>query len=294
MHRRITRRPSPSIVISLIALSLAAVAGSADAAVKATYYVSLGDSLAQGYQPIGGPRTFNVLPIHGYDQGYADQLLKLERNSHPQLQLVKFGCGGESSVSMLHGSQFPDVAASCGPPSFYAARYPNGGTQLSEATAFLEAHSGSVAFITIDLGANDLLGPSGVGPIFPNLLLILAELRGAAGPGVPIIGMNYYDAFAPQAWSEGGLPGLEAQVADLVAFNDMLEGAYAIAGDPVADVESAFSVTDFTLVDGTPLNVLRECQWTWICTSPPLGPDIHANSEGYGVIAQAFADRLTP
>ena len=74
----------------------------------------------------------------------------------------------------------------------------------------------------------------------------------------------------------------------------MLESAYAAAGDPIADVESAFSVTDLTLVDGTPLSVLRECQWTWICTPPPLGPDIHANSTGYGVIAQAFADQLAP
>ena len=282
------------LVALLSALVLAAAAGSARAAAKATYYLSLGDSLAQGYQPIGGPRTFNVLPIYGYDQGYADQLFRLERNTFTQLRLVKLGCGGESTVSMLDGSQFPDVAASCGPPSFYAARYPNGGTQLSEATAFLESHPGSVAFITINLGANDVLGPSGAGPIFSNLLLILAELRAAAGPEVPIVGMNYYDAFAPQAWSEGGLPGLQAQVADLVAFNDLLEGAYAVAGDPVADVESAFSVTDFTLVDGTPLSVLRECQWTWICTPPPLGPDIHANSAGYGVIAQAFADQLTP
>jgi hypothetical protein len=36
--------------------------------------------------------------------------------------------------------------------------------------------------------------------------------------------------------------------------------AVAAAGDPVADVESAFSVTDLALVDGTPLSVLRECQ----------------------------------
>lgn len=282
------------LVALLSALVLTAAAGSARAAAKATYYLSLGDSLAQGYQPIGGPRTFNVLPIYGYDQGYADQLFRLERNTYTQLRLVKLGCGGESTVSMLDGSQLPDVAASCGPPSFYAARYPNGGTQLSEATAFLESNPGAVAFITINLGANDVLGPSGAGPIFSNLLLILAELRAAAGPEVPIVGMNYYDAFAPQAWSEGGLPGLQAQVADLVAFNDLLAGAYAVAGDPVADVESAFSVTDFTSVDGTPLSVLRECQWTWICTPPPLGPDIHANSAGYGVIAQAFADKLTP
>jgi len=26
-----------------------------------------------------------------------------------------------------------------------------------------------------------------------------------------------------------------------------------------------------------------------VATAPPLGPDIHANSDGYGVIAEAFA-----
>jgi hypothetical protein len=88
------------------------------------------------------------------------------------------------------------------------------------------------------------------------------------------------------------LPGLQAQVAGIVGFNDLLERMYTAAGDPVADVESAFSVTDFAPVDGTPLDVVRECEWTWICTPPPLGPDIHANNAGYGVIAQAFADQL--
>jgi hypothetical protein len=62
--------------------------------------------------------------------------------------------------------------------------------------------------------------------------------------------------------------------------------------DPVADVQDAFQVSDTTLVDGTPLDVLRECQWTWVWTPPPLGPDIHANSDGYGVIAQAFEQVL--
>src|SRR5215472_5834825 len=64
------------------------------------------------------------------------------------------------------------------------------------------------------------------------------------------------------------------------------------AGDPVADVTSAFSTSDFTLVDGIPLDVLRICQWTWMCASPPLGPDIHPNTAGYGVIAQAFKNAL--
>jgi len=34
--------------------------------------------------------------------------------------------------------------------------------------------------------------------------------------------------------------------------------------------------------------VARICQWTWMCAPAPLGPDIHANTAGYGVIAKAF------
>jgi lysophospholipase L1-like esterase len=277
-------------VVAAATVALTAGANTASAASKATYYLSLGDSLAQGYEPIGGPPSSAAPP--GYDQGYADQLFKLERDKFTQLQLVKLGCGGESTVSMLYGSQDRNVALSCGPPSFYQQHYLDGGTQLAEAVAFLREHQGSVAFVTIDIGANDVLGPSGLGPALSNLPVILADLRAAAGRDVPIFGMNYYDPFAPQAWSGGGLPALQAQVAGIVAINDLLESVYAAAGDPVADVESAFSVTDFTPVDGTPLDVLRECQWTWICTPPPLGPDIHANTAGYGVIAQAFADVL--
>jgi lysophospholipase L1-like esterase len=279
-----------SAVCTVLATIVAMQAGPAHAASKATYYLSLGDSLAQGYQPIGGPSSSAAPP--GYDQGYADQLFKLERDKYTQLQLVKLGCGGESTVSMLYGSQDRKVALSCGPPSFYDERYPDGGTQLAEAVAFLRAHRGSIAFVTIDIGANDVLGPSGLGHALTNLPVILAALRAAAGDGVPIVGMNYYDPFAPQAWYQGGLAGLQAQVGGAVAVNDAFDGIYAAAADPVADVTSAFAVTDFTPVDGTPLDVLRECDWTWICTPPPLGPDIHANTDGYRVIAKAFEDIL--
>jgi hypothetical protein len=61
-------------------------------------------------------------------------------------------------------------------------------------------------------------------------------------------------------------------LAEVSAFNRLLGAIYQAAGDPVADVEGAFQVADTTLVDGTPLDVLRECQWTWICTPAPLGP----------------------
>ncbi len=101
--------------------------------------------------------------------------------------------------------------------------------------------------------------------------------------------MNYYDPFVAPVWFRTqSLAELQARVAATVGLNDFLEGIYGAFGIEVADVESAFSVTDLTLVDGTPVNVLRACAWTWICSAQ----DIHANTDGYGVIAEAFRAEL--
>ncbi len=255
---------------------------SASAATGAHYYLALGDSLAASAQPNGD-----------FQHGYAEQLLAKLQQQDPTLQLVKLGCGGESTTSMIYGSQDPSVAASCGPPSFYRQTYPHK-TQLAEAVAFLEAHRKFVSLVTIDIGANDL---PNLLAIATNLPIIIDELRGAAGPGVPIVGMNYYDPNLATIWlGGGGLADLNAEIGFAVAFNDFLEGFYEAdpsdGATPYADVETAFQVTDTTLVNGTPLDVLRECQWTWICFPPPLGPDVHANTAGYGEIAQAFLDAL--
>ncbi|MBP1706242.1 MAG: hypothetical protein H6Q36_1981, partial [Chloroflexi bacterium] len=83
-------------------------------------------------------------------------------------------------------------------------------------------------------------------------------------------------------------------------INDFVEGIYAGFGIPVADVEGAFSTSDFaTLVTlptigEVPLNVARICTWTWTCAPPPLGPDEHANADGYHAMALAFAAVLWP
>jgi len=280
----VTEQPSmsrPRLTLLLSAVIVALAAAPAALAEATTYYLSLGDSLAVGVQPIGPP------PANETDEGYADQLHAALQADEPKPNLVKLGCGGESTTSMRFGSQLPWIASSCGPPEFYRHRYPHK-TQLAEAVAFLQAHKDKVALVTINIGANDVLGPGGAGEVAANLPVILAELRAAAGVDVPIVGMNYYGAFLPLYWSEGGLAALQAAVAGLVGLNDFLEGFYAAVGAPVADVESAFSTTDLTLVDGTPRNVLLVCQWTWFCT---LG-DVHPNSIGYAVIAQTFAELI--
>ena len=121
----------------------------------------------------------------------------------------------------------------------------------------------------------------------------MARLKAAAGPGVRIVGMNYYLP-ALAEWRDG-LPGhLVAWAAERLAatYNDLLDRVYTTSGARVANVFGAFDTADFA-VQGTapgavPRNVALLCQWTWACAAPPRGPNQHANQAGYQVIARVF------
>ena len=117
---------------------------------------------------------------------------------------------------------------------------------------------------------------------------------------MPIYGITFYNPFL--GW---WLLGTQGQVqtrssAELGAsFSRTLAQLYAAADVAVADAAAAFDTDEFDtfvpLPDGrmVPLNVARICAWTWVCVPPPVGPNIHANAAGYGVIAREFA-RLIP
>ena len=62
-------------VLGLTAAAVAWSAPQADAGASGdVFYLSLGDSLAQGAQPIGGPGS--LTGEVGYNHGYADELFK--------------------------------------------------------------------------------------------------------------------------------------------------------------------------------------------------------------------------
>jgi len=248
------------------------------------YYVSVGDSLAAGVQPIGDPAD-----LYRTDEGYAEQLLAIARVESSKLSLVKLGCPGETTTTMIAGG---------------ICAYPHG-SQLDEAVSFLKAHRSFVAFVTIDIGANDFpcqaaeCIPAGAAAIQANLPTILTALRKAVGPGVPIVGMTIYNPFLA-SWLLGPEGQAFAQLSATYLMgpvNALLRGIYVAAGAGVADIETAFSSNDFaTQVDlgfgPIPLNVARICTWTWVCAPAPWGPDNHANVAGYGVIAGAYATVL--
>jgi len=273
--------------IAVLGLTAAALAWSAPAASASApekvFYLSLGDSLAQGNQPIGGPHSGTGEA--GYNHGYADELFKTARDAQSgTLRLVKLGCGGENTTSMITGG---------------GCQY-SAGSQLAAAVEFLDEHAGQIAFVTIDLGANDAFDCGGdptcfVPQIEHNLPIILSTLRAHAGPDVPIVGMTYY-AIDNIAWFEDPVAG-QIAAARTALFNDRLERLYTSNSALVADVEGAFAVTDFaTFVNLpgaglVPLSVYNTCTLTWWCTPPPH-ISIHANTDGYQRIAEAFAEAL--
>jgi lysophospholipase L1-like esterase len=286
--KEIEMRRLPAVVAPLV-LALAvtgpamAANGSDDQRAK-LYYVSVGDSLAAGVQPIGDPSDqFRT------DAGYPEQLLGMARTTFSKLSLVKLGCPGETTATMIAGG---------------TCSYPHG-SQLDEAVSFLRSHRPHVAFVTIDIGANDFpcqepsCVPAGVAGIQANLPSILAALRDAAGPGVPVVGMTIYNPFLA-SWLQGAEGQAIAQLsaAVMAQLNGMLRAIYAASGVAVAEVDAAFSSDDFGTIVSlpgvglVPLNVARICQWTWVCAPAPLAPNNHANADGYGVIAQAFAAAL--
>jgi lysophospholipase L1-like esterase len=253
----------------------------------ASYYLSLGDSLSRGVQP---DRSGASVPT---GQGYPDQLYAMLRAGHPGLRLVKLGCSGETTSTMIHGG---------------VCAY-RGGSQLAAAVRFLRAHRGRVSLITIDIGANDpnscifhpSLGklarcvrsaiPGAVG----NLARILLALRAAGGSKVRIIGMSYYVPELAE-WRNGLVGQALARLSEQLAagLNYLLTRAYGAAGARVADVAGAFRTRDFAgrvsrpAVGTVPPNVALICSLTWACAPPPRGPNEHANAAGYRVIAQAF------
>ena len=281
--RRILAMLAASALLLTTAGSTLAAPGSSGEHAK-LYYLSVGDSLAAGVQPIGDPAD-----LYRTDEGYAEQLLEIARESSPKVSLVKLGCPGETTTTLIDGG---------------ICKYPHG-SQLDEAVAFLHAHSSFVAFITIDIGANDFpcfepaCVTAGVGAIQANLPRIIAALREAAGPDVPIVGMTIYNPFLA-AWLLGpeGHAYAQFSATSLVGpVNALLAGLYLASGAGVADIETAFASNDFTTLTDIgfgpiPLNVANICTWTWVCAPAPLGPDNHANAAGYRVIALAFADAL--
>ena len=120
--------------------------------------------------------------------GFAYQVAAASQASPHPLQLVNVGCAGATTTSLAARTRRaarPGLGPGATP---YADQ-----TQLEAAEAFLQAHPGQVALITVSIGGNDVtqcgknpdVGTcvgTAVQSINTNLPMIAQRLRAAAGP----------------------------------------------------------------------------------------------------------------
>jgi len=263
-------------------------------------YLALGDSVAAGTQQ---PAPFT-------SRGYTNRLFRHLEDEYEFDNFVNLACPGDDTKEMISGTGGASAFGSlCYGP--FAVLPPGGSSQLDAALDYLEDNPGEVSLITLTIGANDILAcdPNDpdvaaclavqLGEIATNLPYIIATLRIAA-PGVPIVGMNYYNPNLAFWIVDPALA--EAALALTPPFNGTLEAVYGAYGVPVADVESAFK-TFKTRGKKVPVNVRAICRLTLMCerqhgsyvlsdydpATPGPQTDIHPSNKGYRRIASTFA-----
>jgi lysophospholipase L1-like esterase len=220
-----------------------------------SYIVALGDSLAAN---VGVPSPSG---------GYVSRFHKVaSQRDSTNYGLRNFGVSGETSGTLIRSGQ------------------------LAAAETFIRANT--VAYVTLDIGANDLLGHLGsddcaqsiadaacqerLGPALTayraNLSTIFERLRTATGEGTPILFLTSYNPFSLGL----GTLGLEQ------ASDDATQQLNAV----VAEIAASFGVR---VADGfTPMRGTTAAT-THMLQSPP---DVHPNSAGYDLLAQALSSAL--
>ncbi len=284
MRRGTVRRVGGAIGALLAVGLLLASPGHAGPA-PTRYYLSLGDSLANGTQPDAAGHN------HATPNGYVDLVAAYVRRFRPGLRAVKLG-GRGTSGSLIGG---PPVDPHYGP-----------GSQLRQAQAFLTAHRSETVLVTVNIGDNDVercIGAhkidyacvkDGMSTVARNLVTIGNQLHAAADPRITIVGISSYDQF--WAFWLNGVRGrqIARRSADIVTrLNQTEDQAWRQSGVLVADSGPRFRTLDQHPValrghGLVPRAVEHICHLTWACSQSPINFNDHANPRGYRVIATSI------
>lgn len=287
MRRRVVVTAVTSV---LVLLGAGCTTTANHAAAPTRYYVSLGDSYSVGYQPSPKPGT-----TAGYTAYVA---------SKARLKLENFGCGGATTSTILNAdgcTTAHGLVAATDAVAYTSV------PQAAAAVAFIRAHHGSIGLVTVSIGGNDVTAcasasnpiacvAGAVGAIKANVTTLASQLRSAAGPRVPIIGITYPDVILGLWVYPPGKTNQSLATLSVTAFqslvNPALETAYTAVGGKFVDVTAATGaytpLTDLTTLapyGSIPVAVAEVCKYTWYCT---LG-NIHAKTAGYDFIGQQIA-----
>jgi len=258
------------VVPAVLALAGTATSGTSPRPVyqpPQSYYLALGDSMAYGVQP---DKAKPGARPSDFDTGYVDIFAAGLRKLSSTLQVVNYGCPGESTITFARG-RCPTLAEG------WKLHNPFRGSQLEAALSFLRAHPGQVSPITLTLWGNDLAPLSQKGKRAPIAIAsfatrfgsILQRLRTAA-PTAEIIVSGAWNPEADRLQQTEPLyRSLDAAIAR----------AAAASRARVANVFAAFN---------RPANLVaqkaRLCAITFFCSQG----DPHPTDAGYRAMADAF------
>lgn len=282
-----------ALCLALAVALLALVPGVAQAAkAKDTKIaVALGDSLSTGVQPDRAGKN------QATKDGYPYQLAK-----RSGAKLKNFGCGGATSESVVTSNK--KCFEHFGKLPFKNTSRKT--SQLAAAEKYIKANRDDIAYITIDIGANDVAScaaggsidvacvTKGIQTINKYVPEISKRLRKAAGKDIPIAGMDLYNPFLQQWFTN---PGLAAATVDIAKkqVNDTLTKLFKAQKFKVAPVATAFGTyrpfsqtTTYNGRAGVPVAVANICKYSWMCAAEPRGPNIHATKAGYTLITDEF------
>ena len=164
---RATRRLLVGGAVAVLILGLVAFPGTAAVVSQSprpvyqapqSYYLALGDSMAYGFQPTKA--TPGARPSD-FDTGYVDVFAARLRKLSPKIEVVNYGCPGESTVTFTRGG--------CGGlADGFKLHDTFRGSQLKAALSFLRAHPGQVSPVTLTLWGGDLAPLSAKGKQAPS------------------------------------------------------------------------------------------------------------------------------
>lgn len=284
-------------VTGCIATSTVTPAAAAVSKATLDYDISVGDSYAAGYQPVAAAMA------HRDTHGFAYQVVTRARRYH--FILRNFACDGATTTSVVYQVGCPLPA-----PGPDAVSYPTR-TQAAAADRFIARHRGQVGLITVSVGGNDILRCTAAASfiscltqalpgIEASVQTLLAGLRQAAGPTVPIVGLTYPDVFLGLYTSND--PSQKSLAVVSIAgfqqlFNPALEAEYSAVAAAFVDVTEATGVyvplTETTPwlsapSGGIPIAVADICTLTYYCQLQ----DVHPKTGGYSLIAQLVVATL--
>ncbi len=261
------------IAVMLVGLDVmvAAAVNPARVLTREQYLLALGDSISFGYQP-------NL----NFGAGYVDDVFA-DLRGRGVTSALNLACAGETATSMIEGN--------CPLKLVHHEEYTD--AQLAAATRFLRQHRGQIFAITLDIGANDMIGDfsdgscSSQGNVQGDLAtvdhnltaVILPQIEDALGgpaelAAAHLVLLNYYDPFAQ---------GCPDSTAFIQVLNAHLAADAARFRLRVADVYDAFG--------GDKLSAQFVCTYTWYCLAT-YDHDIHPTTAGYRVIAQTAEQAL--